>query len=106
MQPQRKVIPTHHFDQTELPWQALANAVVIQAVNDYRGFTRMLRRLRRKVAKESALSDEERACLRIRIDYYSYQLREIRSFFRSEDFALYSEADGPMLLRRLERETR
>ena len=38
--------------------------------------------------------------------YYSYQLREVRSFFRSEDFALYSEADGPMLLRRLERETR
>lgn len=102
----KKVIPTHHFDQTELPWQALANAVVIQAVNDYRGFTRMLRRLRRKVAKESALSDDERVYLRIRIDYYSCQLREVRSFFCSEDFALYSEANGPMLLRRLERETR
>ena len=62
----KKVIPTHHFDQTELPWQALANAVVIQAVNDYRSFTRMLRRLRRKVAKAGALSDDERAYLRIR----------------------------------------
>ena len=106
MLPREKVIPTHHFDQTELPWQALANAVVIQAVNDYRGFTRMLRKLQRKAVKAGALSDDERACLSIRIDYYSYQLREVRSFFRSEDFALYSEADGPMLLRRLERETR
>ena len=102
----KKVIPTHHFDQTELPWQALANAVVIQAVNDYRSFTKMLRRLQRKAVKAGALSDDERACLSIRIDYYSYQLREVRSFFRSEDFALYSEADGPMLLRRLEREMR
>ena len=106
MLPRKKVIPTHHFDQTEPPWQALANAVVIQAVNDYRSFTKMLRRLRRKVAKESALSDDERAYLRIRIDYNSYQLREVRAFFRSEDFSLYSEANGPMLLRRLERETR
>ena len=102
----KKVIPPHHFDQTEIPWQALANAVVIQAVNDYRNFTRMLRRLQRKVAKAGAMSDDERVYLRVRIDYYSYQLREVRSFFRSEDFALYSEADGPMLLRRLERETR
>ena len=102
----KKVIPPHHFDQTELPWQALANAVVIQAVNDYRSFTRMLRRLQRKAAKAGTLSDDERAYLRIRIDYYSYQLREVRAFFCSEHFALYSEADGPMLLRRLERETR
>ena len=106
MLPQRKVIPPHRFDQTDLPWQALANAVVIQAVNDYRSFTRMLRRLQRKAAKAGVLSDDERACLSIRIDYYSYQLREVRAFFRSEDFALYSEADGPMLLRRLEREMR
>ena len=102
----KKVIPTHHFDQTELPWQALANAVVIQAVNDYRSFTRMLRRLQRKATKANALSIDEQACLHVRIDYYSYQLREVRAFFRSEDFALYSEADGPMLLRRLEREMR
>lgn len=106
MLPRKKVIPTHHFDQTELPWQALANAVVIQAVNDYRSFTRMLRRLQRKTTKAGALSDDERACLSIRINYYSYQLREVRSFFRSENFALYSEADGLMLLRRLEREMR
>lgn len=106
MLPRKKAIPTHHFDQTELPWQALANAVVIQAVNDYRSFTRMLRRLQRKAAKAGALSDDEQVYLRIRIDYYSYQLREVRAFFRSEDFTLYSEANGPMLLRRLERGTR
>ena len=28
------------------PWQALANAVVIQAVNDYRSISRMLKWLR------------------------------------------------------------
>lgn len=106
MLPREKVIPTHHFDQTEIPWQAFANAVVIQAVNDYRSFTRMLRRLQQKATKANALSVDEQACLRVRIDYYSYQLREVRSFFRSEDFALYSETNGPMLLRRLERETR
>ena len=106
MLPRKKGIPTHHFDQTELPWQALANAVVIQAVNDYRILARMLRRLQRKAAKADVLSDDERACLSIRIDYYSYQLREVRAFFRSEDFALYSEADGLLLLRRLEREMR
>ena len=45
MLPREKVIPTHHFDQTEIPWQAFANAVVIQAVNDYRIYKRCDRAL-------------------------------------------------------------
>ena len=106
MLPQEKEIPTYHFDQTELPWQALSDAVVIQAVKDFRAFTRMLRRLQSKAARDHGLSEEEQACLRARMDYYRGQLREIRAFFRADDFSLYSEADGRMILCRLERETR
>ncbi|MDD6050889.1 MAG: hypothetical protein PUC00_06405 [Clostridiales bacterium] len=102
---QNKGIPAY-LDQKELPWQALSDAVVIQAVKDFRAFTRMLRRLQSKAARDHALSEEEQACLRARMDYYRGQLREIRAFFRSDHFSLYSDADGRMILCRLEREMR
>ena len=37
---QNKGIPAY-LDQKELPWQALSDAVVIQAVKDFRAFTRI-----------------------------------------------------------------
>lgn len=102
---QDKGIPAYP-DPNELPWRALSDAVVIQAVRDYRAFTRMLRRLQRRIARDHALSEDDQACLCARMDYYRGQLHEVRAFFRSDEFSLYSDVDGVMILRRLEREKR
>ena len=81
------------------PWQALANAVVIQAVNDYRSISRMLKWLRQQRRSGKRMSEDNR------IAHYCIWLLDIRSFFRSDEFLLYSGVDGSILLRRLESES-
>ena len=87
------------------PWQALANAVVIQAVHDYRNISKMLKWLRQQRRSGKRMSEDEMAYLDNRIAHYCIWLLDIRSFFRSDEFLLYSGVDGSMLLRRLESES-
>ena len=68
-------------------WQELANAIVIQAVVDYR-------KLRRKQRSGIALKPEEQS------DY-----NKIRRFFCGEWFVMLTDIDGPALLKRLDSET-
>lgn len=68
-------------------WQELANAIVIQAVVDYR-------KLRRKQRKGVVLKPEEQS------DY-----DKIRRFFCGEWFVMLTDIDGPELLKKLDGET-
>jgi len=68
-------------------WQELANAIVIQAVVDYR-------KLRRKQRNGVALKPEEQS---------NYD--KIRQFFCSEWFAMLTDTDGPTLLKKLDGES-
>ncbi len=88
------------------PWQALANAVVIQAVKDYRDSRAMLQKLNRKMTAGKTLSEDEAALIKKRILDDRAMLSEARSFILSDDFSLYSGLDGIALLQRLEREKR
>ncbi len=88
------------------PWQALANAVVIQAVKDYRDSRTMLRKLNRKMIAVETLSEDEAVLIKKQILDNRAMLSEARSFILSDDFSIYSGLDGIALLQRLEREKR
>lgn len=88
------------------PWRALANAVVIQAVKDYRDSRAMLRKLNRKMTAGKTLIEDEAALMKKRILDNQAMLSEARSFLLSDNFSLYSGLDGIALLQRLEREKR
>lgn len=67
------------------PYEALANAVVLQAVNDYRDAVKKLSRGRKN---DTAQAMKE----------------ECEKFFKSSYFNQFTELDGNTLLSRLEKE--
>ena len=67
------------------PAEVLYNAIILQAVKDFR--------MARKRLKRNA--DDKAACAAV---------REISRFFRSRYFSVLTQVDGPTLLRRLSEE--
>ncbi len=67
------------------PFERLANAVVLQAVNDYRNSCKTLRR---HPGREPALKMKA----------------DCERFFRSKHFSRFTELDGKLLLRKLQKE--
>lgn len=67
------------------PWQELANAIILQAVKDYRAAYRRVRRFPKDPLARSAV-------------------QEIVEFFCSDYFSVLSTLDGPALLRRITNE--
>ena len=67
------------------PYQALANAVILQAVKDYR--------------------DSRKKLARGRKNYQAEQLKnECERFFKSGHFNIFTELNGKVLLSQLEKE--
>ena len=64
------------------PWQALANAIILQAVNDYRAAYRRVQRFPKDPLAQS-------------------EVQEITEFFHSDYFCVLSKVDGPSLLERI-----
>lgn len=100
------ILPEQDTHDESDPWRALANAVVIQAVKDYRNSRTMLRKLNRNMTAKKTLSMDEAAFIRDRILDYRAMLNDTRGFILSDDFFFYSGLDGIALLQRLEREKR
>jgi len=67
------------------PYQALGNAVVLQAVKDYRDAVKKLSRGKKNMAAESTKEECER-------------------FFKSGHFNVFTQLDGVALLSQLEKE--
>ena len=67
------------------PYEALANAIILQAVKDYRDANKKLRKGR----KNSSAEDMKNQCLR---------------FFRSDFFGVLTDLDPEFLIRKLEEE--
>lgn len=67
------------------PYEALGNAVVLQAVKDYRAAVKKLSHGKKNVAAESMKQECER-------------------FFKSDYFNVFTTLDGRAILSRLERE--
>ena len=67
------------------PYQNLANAIVLAAVNDYRDARKKLSKGRKNQKAEDMKAECER-------------------FFKSDLFSIYTSIDGEMLLTKLEQE--
>lgn len=67
------------------PYQALGNAVVLQAVKDYRDAVKKLSRGKRNSSAEATKAECER-------------------FFKSGHFNIFTELDGEVLFSQLEKE--
>ena len=66
-------------------WEALANAIILVAVDDYRKYRRLVR------CKPGQIEAQK-------------MIREVEAFFRSRWFKQLSEADGNMILEQLKKE--
>ena len=67
------------------PWESLANAIILQAVKDYR-------EARKKHRKRPKNEDAK------------LMIADCEAFFRSDWFAALTSIDGEMLLRKLQEE--
>ena len=67
------------------PWESLANAIILQAVKDYR-------EARKKHRKRPTNEDAK------------LMIADCEAFFRSDWFKALTELDGAMLLRKLQEE--
>ena len=94
------------------PWEHLANAIIMQAVKDYRSAGRALvqAKAKEKRAMERAgpKGEEELAEAvkkpRAQIRRSMRVMADCETFFRSEYFVMLIDVDGPWLLNRLKEE--
>ena len=87
------------------PWQALADAVVLQAVKDYRNRARLMKRIQKQMRKRD-ISMEEREYLELRYRKYEDTQDAEADFFFSDLFATLTDLDGYDLLNRLNKEAK
>ena len=90
----------HASIQNELePYESLANAIVEQAVTDYRKATADIRIAKHRLRENP---NDEKA---IKLLNQSYRMHtECNRFFRSEWFGVLTKVDGERLLRELKEE--
>ncbi len=85
-------------------WQALADAIIIQSVKDYRNRARMIRRIRERLKRNKKMTPSELACQMQRLQQYEETQDAAGNFFFSRWFSVLSDLDGYDLLDRLQRE--
>lgn len=68
------------------PWQKLANAIVEQAVEDYR-------KAQARIIANPMIADHAKV-----------ELRQLERFFRSQWFEVLTDVDGQLILSRLKKE--
>ena len=88
----------------ENPWQALADAIIIQAVKDYRNRARMIRRIRGRLKKPKKMTSSESIFQAQRLQQYEEEQVAARRFFCSRWFGTLSDLDGHDLMDRLQKE--
>ena len=88
----------------ENPWQALADAIIIQAVKDYRNRARMIKRIRGRLKRTKRLTPSEFIYQAQRLRRYEEEQVVAHEFFCSRWFGVLSDLDGYELLDRLHKE--
>ena len=89
----------------ENPWQALADAIIIQAVKDYRNRARMMKRIHGRLKKPKKMTPSELSFQAQRLQRYEEEQIAARGFFCSRWFGTLSDLDGYDLMDRLQKET-
>ena len=85
---------TYGVKDEELPWRALADAVIVQAVQDYRICSQRIRQIQNRLHRRRGRAFET----------ISGRAGCHPDFFFSPSFHVLSDLDGPRLLKRLDQE--
>ena len=95
---------TYGIKDEELPWRALANAVILQAVEDYRICSQRIRQIQNRLHRRTGITPAETIEQKWRLGRYLDAQDAIRDFFFSPSFHVLSDLDGRRLLEILEQE--
>ena len=95
---------TYGIKDEELPWRALAEAVIVQAVEDYRICSRRIRQIQTHLHRCTGITPSETIEQKWRLRQYLDAQDAIRDFFFSPRFHVLSDLDGRKLLERLDQE--
>lgn len=95
---------TYGVKDDELPWRALAEAVIVQAVKDYRICSQRIRQIQNRLHRRTGITPSETIDHKWRLRQYLDAQDAIRDFFFSPSFHVLSDLDGRKLLERLDRE--
>lgn len=78
----------------EQPWQALANAVIMQAVKDYRSYAKMIRQIRARLKRHKYMPLAEIVYQEQRLMRYLNEQKAVEDFFFSPWFHILTDLDG------------
>lgn len=99
-----RIPQTRQLKGERSPYEALSAAIILNAVKDFRGAARMIRRLRRKMSPKQKPTEAVLVCLEARIAHYERVQEDVARFLLSDGFAKLSGLDGSEMLDRLESE--
>lgn len=95
---------TYGVKDEELPWRALAEAVIVQAVKDYRICSQRIRQIQNRLHRCTGITPAEAIEQKWRLRRYLDAQDAIRDFFFSPSFHVLSDLNGRKLLKRLDQE--
>lgn len=95
---------TYGIKDEELPWRVLADAVIVQAVKDYRICSQRIRQIQNRLHRRTGITSAETIEQKWLLERYLDAQDAIRDFFFSPSFHVLSDLDGPRLLKRLDQE--
>ena len=95
---------TYGVKDEELPWRALADAVIVQAVKDYQICSQRIRQIQNRLHRRTGITSAEAIEQKGRLRRYLGAQDAIRDFFFSPRFHVLSDLDGRKLLERLDQE--
>ena len=95
---------TYGVKDDKLPWRALAEAVIVQAVEDYRICSQRIRQIQTHLHRRAGITPTEAIEQKWRLGRYLDAQDAIRDFFFSPSFHVLSDLNGPRLLKRLDQE--
>lgn len=95
---------TYGVKDDELPWWALAEAVIVQTVEDYRICSRRIRQIQNRLHRRTGITSAEAIEQKGRLRRYLGAQDAIRDFFLSPSFHVLSDLNGRKLLERLDQE--
>lgn len=95
---------TYGVKDEELPWRALAEAVIVQAVQDYRVCSRRIGQIQTHLHRCTGITPAETIEQKWRLGRYLDAQDAIRDFFFSPRFHVLSDLNGRKLLERLDQE--
>lgn len=99
-----KIKHTQHTHGESDPYQALANAIIVCAVRDFRNSARMIRKIQQNMKRRSTLNNSDVEFMTLRIDHYQFLQEHVAAFILSDEFSILCGLNGSDLLDRLESE--